>query len=177
MRAGKDEKVGIYLPNEYAENRFKQTHMIKTRPKGWLIMDSWNNKAYPMDIFAVDTMKFDTYKLTREFHYKYGGSPRDLFLPWHWTIEIVNEKPFVIQTRPPMYKSNIPGYANYFTIMIIGDGNQDIYPGLLYKQMAHMIINPWRFIPGVRLSNSKESFIFQTGKNFDQNKLFAQIIS
>lgn len=166
----------LYVPDAYAENRFKQTNMMKTRPKGWLIMDSWNNKIFPTDIFSVDTMKFDTEKLAKDFHQKYGGSTRDLFLPWHYTIELINQKPFVMQTRPPMYKSNIPGFQNYHTIMIIGDSNQDIYPGLFYKQMAHMIINPWKFIPGVRMPNSKENFTFWTGKNFDQDQLLKELM-
>ncbi len=165
-----------YASNAYAENRFKQTEMIKSRPKGWLIMDSWNNKIFPMDIFSIDTMKFNTEKLAREFHRQYGGSQRDLFLPWHWVVEIVNQKPVVVQTRPPMYKSKIPGFANYFTIMIIGNSNEDIYPGLLYKQLAHMIINPWKFIPSVRIPNSKENFTFWTGKNFLQNNLLKEMI-
>ena len=165
----------IYTPDAYAENRFKQTGMMKLRPKGWLIMDSWNNEIFPMDIFAVDTMKFDTERLSREFHKVYGGSNRDLFLPWHWTIELVNGKPFVMQTRPILYKSNISGYKNHLTIMIIGDGNQDIYPGIFYKMMAHNIINPWKYMPGARMSNSKETFTFWTGENFDQNSLLKEL--
>jgi len=165
-----------YNHNAYAENRFKKSMLIKNRPKGWVIMDTWNNKFFPMDIFSVDTMKFNTEKLAREFHIKFGGSQRDLFLPWHWTIELINQKPFVIQTRPNMYKSNFPGYENYFTIMIIGDSNQDIYTGSLYRQMAHMIINPQKFIPSVRVPNSKENFIFWTGKNFLQNNLLKEMI-
>lgn len=166
----------LYLPDSYAENRYKQTEMIKTRPNGWLIMDSWNNKIFPMDIFSVDTMKFNTDKLKMEFHQKYGGSTRDLFLPWHYTIEIVNQRPVVIQTRPPMYKSNIPGYKNHFTVMIIGDSSQDIYSGQFYKQLAHNIINPWKFIPGVRLPNSKENFTFWTKENFKKDNLFKELI-
>jgi hypothetical protein len=166
----------LYNPNQYVENRFKQTHMMKHRPHGWLIMDSWNNKVFPMDIFSVDTMKFNTEKLATWFHQKYGGSQRDLFLPWHWVIEMVNQKPYVVQTRPPMYKSNIPGFKNHFTIMIVGDGNQDIYPGLFYKQLAHMIINPWKFIPSVRMPNSKENFTFWTGENFNKDYLFKELI-
>jgi hypothetical protein len=165
----------IYTPDAYAENRFKQTNMIKTRPKGWLIMDSWNNHIYPTDVFSIDTMKFDTEKLSRSFHQEYGGSQRDLFLPWHWVVELINGKPFVIQTRPPMYKSNIPGFKSHFTIMIIGDSNQDIYPGLFYKQMAHMIINPWKYIPSVRMPNSKENFTFWTGDNFNQDYLLKEL--
>jgi len=166
----------IYNPDAYTENRYKQTNLIKVRPKGWLIMDSWNNKVFPMDIFSVDTMKFDTPKLNKWFHQKYGGSPRDLFMPWHWTVELVSGQPVVVQTRPTMYKSGIPGYANHLTIMIIGDGNQDLYPGLFYKMMAHMIINPWKFIPSVRMSNQKDSFTFWTGKNFNKDYLFKEII-
>jgi hypothetical protein len=149
---------------------------MKSRPHGWLIMDSWNNKIFPTDVFSVDTMKFNTEKLSKDFHQNYGGSNRDLFLPWHWVIELINGKPFVIQTRPPMYKSKIPGYSNHFTIMIIGDSNQDIYPGLFYKQMAHMIINPWKFIQGVRMPNSKENFTFWTGSNFNQDYLLKEMI-
>ncbi len=166
----------IYNPNSAAENRFKQTQMMKSRPKGWLIMDSWNNRIFPTDMFSVDTMKFDSEKLQKDFHQKYGGSTRDLFLPWHYTIELINQKPFVIQTRPPMYKSNIPGFSNYLTIMIIGDSNQDIYSGKFYQQMAHMIINPWKFIPGVRAPNSKENFTFWTGKNFDTDNLLKELM-
>ncbi len=110
------------------------------------------------------------------FHQKYGGSKRDLFLPWHYIVELVNNKPYVIQTRPPMYKSNVPGFKNHFTILLIGDGNQDIYTGQLYRQMAHNIINPWKYIPSVRVPNSKENFTFQTGKNFDENKLLKEMM-
>ncbi len=165
----------IYLPNFMAENRFKQTETMKVRPKGWLIADSWNNEAFPMDIFSIDTMKFDTEKLAKYFHQKYGGSVRDLFLPWHYVVEIINGKPFVIQTRPIMYKSNIPGFKNHYTILLIGDGNQDIYPGVLYKQLAHMIINPMKHMIGARIPNSKENFTFQTGSNFDWNKLLKEM--
>jgi hypothetical protein len=165
----------VYTPNAFAENRFKQTHMMKSRPKGWLIMDSYNNKTFPMDIFTIDTMKFDSERLAKEFHKNYGGSNRDLFLPWHWIIELINGKPFVMQTRPPMYYSNIPGFKSHFTIMIIGNSNEDIYPGAFYKQMAHMIINPWKYIQSVRVNNSKENFTFWTGKQFDQDKLLKEM--
>ncbi len=165
----------IYTPNFMAENRYKKTHVMKGRPKGCLIMDSANNKAFPMDIFAIDTMKFDTEKLATWFHQKYGGSVRDLFLPWRYIVELINGKPFVIQTRPLMYKSNIPGFSNHYTVMIIGDGNQDIYTGSLYRMIAHMIINPMKYTVGTRVPSSKENFTMQTGKNFDWNKLLKEI--
>ena len=164
-----------YLPDSFSENRFKQTSMMKTRPQGWLVMDSWNNESFPMDIFSIDTMKFNTKRLSDDFHQRYGGSKRDLFLPWHYVVELVDSKPFVIQTRPIMYKSGIPGFKKHLTIMLIGDGNQDIYSGLLYKMIAHTIINPMKHLPSVRAPNSKENFTFQTGKNFDRDKLLREL--
>jgi len=158
-----------------AENRFKRTELIKSRPKGWLIMDSWNNTSFPMDIFSIDTMKFNTDKLNTYFHQKYGGSVRDLFMPWHYVVELVNNKPIVIQTRPLMYRSNIPGFKDHYTIMIIGDGNQDIYTGQFYQQISHMIINPAKYMIGMRIPNSKENFTLQTGKNFDLNKILKEM--
>jgi hypothetical protein len=165
----------LYLPDAFAENRFKKTNQMLSRPKGWLIADSWNNEAYPMDLFEIDTMKFNTEKLATWFHKTYGGSTRDLFLPWHWIMDLVNNKPFVIQTRPFFYKSNIPGFKNHFTILVIGNGDIDIYPGAFYKQMAHMLINPVKQLPGIRVNNSKENFTFQIGKNFDRNKLLKEM--
>ncbi len=165
----------IYTPNFLAENRFKRQNLMQVRPKGWLIMDSWNNKAFPMDIFSIDTMQYNTDKLGDWFHQKYGGSKRDLFLPWHYIVELVNTKPYVIQTRPLMYKSNVPGFKNHYTIMIIGDGNQDIYPGSLYRQISHMIINPMKYMVGARIPNSKENFTLQIGKNFDLNKILKEM--
>ena len=166
----------IYKPDTLAENRFKQTQLIKTRPTGWIVMDSWNNKIFPMtNGQSIDSMKFDTEKLQTIFHQEYGGSTRDLFLPWHYTMDLVNNKPFVVQTRPLMYKSGFPGFQNYITIMIVGDSNQDIYSGLFYKQMAHCIINPLKHAPGIRMPNSKENFIFWTGANFDQNNLLKEM--
>ncbi len=170
-----DVRKAHRLINQASESRFKQTHMMKSRPKGWVIMDSWNNKFYPMDIFSVDTMQYNTEKIQQEFHRQFGGSPRDLFLPWHYTVELVNQKPFVTQTRPPMYRSNFAGYSNHFTIMIIGNSAMDIYPGSIYRQIAHMIINPWKHIPSVRVPNSKENITFWTKENFLQDNLLKEL--
>ncbi len=168
--------MALYTANTFGENRFKQTQMMKSRPTGWLIMDSKNNKMFPQDIFTIDTMQFNTEKLAKDFHQNYGGNSRDLFLPWHYTMDLVNNKPFVIQTRPIMYKSGIPGYQNYMVIMIIGDSNEDLYQGQFYKQIAHMIMNPLKFLPSVRMPNSKESIEFWTGKGFQQDLLLNELI-
>ena len=160
---------------QYLENSFKRTNVIQGRPNGWLIMDTYNNPYFPLDIFQYDTMKFNTSKIQLEFHKKYGGSVRDLFLPWHYTVEMVDEKPFVIQTRPLMYKTVIPGFERHISVMIIGDSSKDIYSGKFYKMMAHNIINPYKVLPGVKMSNSKETFEFWTKDRFNRDNLLKEL--
>ncbi len=164
-----------YKYEQYVENAFKRTHIIQGRPRGWVIMDSFNNPFFPLDMFTVDTMKFNTSRLQLEFHKKYGGNVRDLFLPWHYVIEIVDERPFVIQTRPILYKTPIPGYERHLSVMIIGDSTKDMYSGKFYKQMAHNIINPYKVLPGIKMQNTKDSFNFFTGTNFNQDNLFKEL--
>lgn len=164
-----------YRYEQHVENAFKRTHMIQGRPKGWLIMDSFNNQVFPLDIFRYDTMAFNGSKLQNEFHKKYGGNIRDLFLPWHYTVEIIDEKPFVMQTRPLMYKSKIPGFEKHITVMLIGDSNIDMYGSKYYKMIAHNIINPYKMMPGVKMSNSPETFTFWTGDNFKTDNLFKEL--
>jgi len=155
-----------YKYENYVENAFKYNNINLQNPDGWVIMDSVNNPFWKMDIFDVDTMAFNTSKLQDYFHEIYGGSKRDLFLPWHYTIDLVNEKPFIINTRPFMYKSLIPGYREHLSIMIIGDSNLDIYPGKYYKQIAHGIMNQFKYVRGYRLDTSPEKITYFTGKNF-----------
>jgi len=160
---------------QYRENSFKKNNALLTRPKGWLIMDSFNNPFFPINAFTVDTMKFNTSRLSIEFHKRYGGNVKDLFLPWHYTIEVVDEMPFVIQNRPLLYKTPIKGFNSHITIMIIGDSNIDMYNGKFYKQMAHNIINPYKSAPGIRMSNQRETFTFFTGSNFNKDNLFKEL--
>ena len=163
-----NEKKFVY--NQYIENSYKRNNIILQKPKGFIIMDTWNNKYYPMDVFMVDTMSFNTFKVKDVFHELYGGSKRDLFLPWHFTVELVNEFPFVINTRPFTYKSGFEGYEEYLTIMIIGDSNKDIYPGKFYKQIAHTIINQFFFMQQYHIHDHNE-IIYWTGKNFKKTEL------
>jgi len=157
---------------QYMENSFKRTNMILTKPKGWIIMDSFNNKYFPVKEFEVDSLKFNSGKLKTYFTQHYGGNPRDLFLPWHYIVELVEgEQPFVMNTRPFNYKSGFKGYEQYLTIMIIGNSNNDIYPGRFYKQIAHMIMNPMAFMKGFFIPNESSRRLYWTGTNFKKEEL------
>ena len=156
------------------ENNFLRQFIIQ-KPKGWLIFDSWNNPWFPLTVRDIDTAEFDMKLIRKYFHLEYGGKPNDLFLPWHYTIDIVNETPYVINTRPFNYKNLIPNYEEHLTIMLIGDSNRDIYNDSYYKVIANTIINPFRFLNGFYLLNQRKDFEFKTGRNFDIDRLFRWI--
>jgi hypothetical protein len=160
-----------YTGEQYVENAYKRNNMILNRPQGWIIMDTWNNKVFPIRDYQVDTMTFNSSRISDFFHEYYGGSKRDLFLPWHFIVEMVDGKPMVISTRPFTYKSGFKGYENYLTIMIIGDSNKDIYTGKFYKQMAHLIMNQFKFLKSYHIHNEKSDIIYWTGTNFKDYEL------
>jgi len=143
-------------------------------PKGWLIMDTFNNPFFPLDVIQVDTERFDLDKIKTDYHKYYGGKPDDLFLPWHYTIEYVQGRPYIINTRPFNYLSTIKSYEKHLSIMIIGDSNKDIYSPKFYQTIANLI-NPFRYMRGFYLSNQKNIFEFKTGENFNKNYLFSLI--
>jgi len=166
-----DKGKKLYTGEQYEENAFKRNKMILNKPKGWIIMDTWNNKYFPMRTYQVDTMSFNASKVSDHFHEYYGGSKRDLFLPWHFIVEMVDGKPMVLSTRPFLYKSGFKGYEDYLTILIIGDSNKDIYPGKFYKQIAHMIMNQFKFLKNYYIHNDSSNITYWTGTNFKPNEL------
>jgi len=157
------------------ENNFNRSFTIR-KPKGYIIMDTYNNPFFSLDTFKVDNSDFNLPRIKKDFHYMYGGKPNDLFLPWHYTVDVVNQTPYIINTRPLTYKNIIPNYEEHISIMIIGDSNQDIYTMEYYKAIANIIINPLRYISSLNLLNQRKDFEFKTGKNFDKNSLFKWII-
>jgi len=160
-----------YHYENFIENSFKYNAMNLGKPNGWLVMDTWNNPFWKMELFQVDTLGFNTSKLQDYFHEYYGGSKRDLFLPWHFIVEVVDEKPYIINTRPFMYKSLIPGFEEHLSIMIIGNSELDIYPGKFYKQIAHGIMNQFKYMRGYRIDPTVKNITYFTGKGFRKQEL------
>jgi len=168
------DKQFLYHAASERENSFNR-NFINDKPEGWVVCDTVNNPFFPIDILPIDTGNFDLPKISKEFHRVYGGKINDLFLPWHYTVDIVNDFPYIIQTRPFNYKTFIPNYEKKLFIMIIGDSNRDIYNMNFYKAIAHQIINPFKLLHGFYIYNQRKDFEFFTGKNFDIDKLFSQI--
>jgi len=165
-------KMNVTYANE-KENNFNR-NWINDKPEGWVICDTVNNPFFPIDVLPYDTSDFDLNKIQKEFHRKYGGKPNDLFLPWHFTIDIVNNFPYIINTRPFNYKTMIPEYEKKLLFMIIGDANIDIYTKEFYHQIANYI-NSFKLLRGFSISTTRANFEFFIGKNFNKDIFFSKI--
>lgn len=157
-----------YEYNASAEKEFKRTHTFKRKPKGVIIFDSYNNRFFPLKIVRIDKVDFNFRIIKDEFHRTYGGSAStDLFMPWHYSVELIGKNYFPINTRPIMYKSLIPDYEEYITICITGDSEIDIYSNEFYKVISHLIINSLHYLPGWRMSVDDLEFL-DLGKGFKE---------
>lgn len=160
-----------YIYDTTAEKDFKRVATFKRRPKGIIIFDSFNNKFFPLKLVKVDKVDFNLRIIKDEFHRTYGGSTStDLFMPWHFTVELIGKQYFPVITRPIMYKSLIPEYEDYISICVVGDSENDIYSPDFYKVISHLIINSLHYIPGWRLSQDDLEFL-DLGKGFKSNNI------
>ena len=158
--------------NPALEKRFSINGVFDTRPKGVMICDSWNNGSFKFEQTALDTAQPDWPRVWNEYLKKYSLVDRAMFFPTHFVIDTINNLPQVIATRPLSYKSLMPDYEEWITVMIIGDSNRDIYTPRFYMSIADFIINPifrgiqsWKMVPqlnkNVILHNLGSGFVPQ----------------
>ena len=73
---------------------------IRTKPKGIIIQDTWNNFAFPIQPQPlIDTKKFDMVYLFRGFREQYTAFDT-MMLPWHFVIESISGRYYAFNTRP-----------------------------------------------------------------------------
>ena len=137
--------------NTTAETTFTRIATFKRKPLGIILMDSYNNKWFPLKRIQFDKTTSNLRTIKNEFHQNFLGMNNDLFLPWHYTVELIGKDYVTIVTRTLTYKSLIPEYNNYIVICIVGDSKKDMYTPKLYKTIAHSILNPLHYIPGWKL--------------------------
>ena len=154
------------------EKEFNKANIFRPKPKGILIFDSFNNKFFPLDIVAIDKGDFNLKSYISQFRRTYGGNESsDIFMPFHYSVELIGKTYFPIQTRPIMYRSKVPGYEEYITVCILGDSNIDVYPHSLYKIIAHTILNSLHYIPSFKLDPSEHTEYHHMGKQFKIEQL------
>ena len=167
-----ESKTFKYVYDSAAETDFKKSGMLRRTPMGIIIFDSYNNPWFPMTSVTVDKNNFSLRLLRSEFHQKFGGSSfTDLYMPWHFTVELIDRNYYVISSRPLGYKSLIPEYEDYISVCIAGDSNIDVYPAELYKMISNMIINPMHYMPGWRINPYNNISTINIGKNFRYSQL------
>ena len=144
------------------------SNKFTTKPQGVLIQDSYNNPFFPIQPRPrIDTSKFDlieVYKRYREKHSKFES----FFLPWHFCVEMVEDRYVVFNTRPidmkfPIdsniakkdynenwdvitklfFKENPFDISEAIHILIIGDSNLDIYTKRTYEIIGRTCIIPF----------------------------------
>jgi len=159
-----------YLKGLSSEKDFKTTNIFRARPKGIIIMDTYNNPFYPLVKVEFDTDAYDFIKLEDELAIEYGLSKDRLYMPWHFQLEMQKMKYHCRTTRPLMYHSLMPGYEKYITIMITGNTNKDLYNEKLYKTIAHFILNSLKYQHAWRIKQDEIKLV-NLGKNFRRNQL------
>ena len=161
-----------YKYDASAEKEFKRIATFKRKPKGFIIFDSYNNEWFPLKMVTVDKTTFDLRILKDEFHRTYGGSAaQDIFMPWHYNIELTGKNYYITSTRPITYKSLIPEYEDYISICITGNSDVDIYSPEFYKVMAHTAMNPLHYITGWRLNPESNTVFHNLGSGFRESQL------
>lgn len=163
-----------YLQATAAEKDFKAANIIRRRPDGIIIMDTYNNPFFPLKSVKFDTVKNEFFIIREELQKDYGITIDRLFLPWHFHLELQGTELIVRNTRPLMYKTLIPEYENYISIMITGNSNDDIYNKKLYKSLAHMVLNSLKFQPSWKLGDDEITLI-NIGENFNIDLLSKEL--
>jgi len=158
--------------NPAYEKRFTRNGQFESRPKGIMICDSWNNGFFKFEQTVIDTARPDWPRVWSEYLKKYSTIDQALFFPTHYVVDSINDLPQIISTRPISYRSLIPGYEDWITVMLIGDSDRDVYTPRYYIQLADLIINPicegiqsWKQTPeldkNIKLLNLGRGFIPQ----------------
>ncbi len=173
------------------------SNKIRNRPKGIIIQDSYNNPFLSIRPRPqLDTSKVDLIEIHKRYKELYSKFYSD-FLPWHYCIELVEDRYTVFNTRPidmkfPItneeikkrddllkwddltnifFKENLFDISECIHVMIIGDSNIDIYTNRIYKIIGRVCISP--FLRYFKLPEGifQRTFPLNLGKKFKINIL------
>lgn len=154
--------------NYAEEQEFKRSNIFDGIPKGFIIIDSYNNPFYPINILDLDDNKLSYPSIKQELLRKNWTG---YFTPWHYWVEFVNMDYIAIQGRPLNYRTPLPGFEDYIVICIAGNSNNDIYLKHLYKSLADILLNSLHYLPSWRLQAQEKTTLLNLGKSFDENQL------
>lgn len=169
-------------------------------PTGIIIQDTFNNPIFPIDLPIIDDFKFNLPSIKSRFKAYY--CPFDIdFLPWHFTVEMIDGKYYFFQTRPldmkfpinnlefdELLKTNSEllyltkstkafietkpfDIQNAIHICIIGDTSKDVYIEKLYEMIGRICCSPSIRFFKLPGSTNLKVINFNLGNKFIFNKL------
>ena len=150
------------------EQRYERQNTFSPMAGGFVIMDTVNNPKFPLKDILLDKGKYDGNFVLREYRRVYGMSPKEIFMPWHFQIEMVDREYIIQNTRPINYLSLFPEYRNRICICLVGDSTQDVYIPSLYTKIANLCIKPFT---KSRVNQVKEDIIYKLDKSFSKHQL------
>lgn len=177
---------------DITKDNISSRNMFTTHPQGIIIQDSYNNPFFPITPKPrLDTSNLDLQEVYRRFRELYGQQDI-LFLPWHYCVELVDNRYYVFNTRPinikfpitnndidlnllkddisiQFFNDNIIDISECLHVCVIGDSNLDVYTMNTYKLIRDICIQPivrYFKLPGAML---QRIFSFNIGSRFKTN--------
>lgn len=141
-----------------------------TKPQGILVQDSYNNPFFPIRPQPkIDTSKLDLGTVFKRFRDLYSQTKTN-YLPWHYCIELVEDRYYIFNTRPldmkfPIssnqakanqkkyeidwdkptklfFKENIYDISEAIHVCLVGNSNMDIYTNNTYSLIGSTCLTP-----------------------------------
>jgi len=167
---------------------------FRSKIQGFVIEDSVNNVAFPLNYPVLDTAKImlgEVYKRFRNFY----SDGQNIMLPWHYVVEFYGHDYVVHATRPSTHrfpigkpdalrlmKSRDQEFLNEDTkqfmlerdnidlqemihILVIGDSTMDVYTADIYKKIGTLIISP--IARSNKISAQNKTFTLNMGRKFN----------
>lgn len=155
------------------EKKYVKANIFDGPAFGFVIMDTLNNPEFPIAATILDKTKFDSTTILKEYRKVYRLTKMEIFMPWHFQVELVDRDYIIQNTRPINYKTPFKEFENYIIICLVGNSNEDVYMPDIYKKIANICIKPFSNgrIEKVQIENIK----FLTGKSFFKKELFKHL--
>lgn len=154
------------------EQKYYKNNIFNPVAKGFVIMDTLSNPQFPLNTIILDRTKFDSSTILTEYRKVYNMSKTELFMPWHFQVELVNREYIIQNTRPVNYLTPFKDYPEHICICLVGDSGNDVYMPEIYRKIANICIKPF----SRSLANqTPEKIKYLTGKSFMQAQLEKQL--
>lgn len=150
------------------EQKYVKANIFDGVAQGFVIMDTMNNPKFMLSDILLDRTKFDSTTVLKEYRKAYNMTKQEIFMPWHFQVELVDKDYIIQNTRPINYKTPFKEWEQFICICIVGNSNEDVYMPDIYKKIANICIKP--FSRG-NTNHVRENITYLTGKSFMKQQI------